>query len=117
MSLYDGLFIICFFLCLIIIGVKAFNIINLCKNYDIKISGALFVLWYLSYGILFVVVMTSAAIAPTKVIFISLFNFITWLQLLNVAFLITEIFFHWADVVEVSTKPYTPDWFWNDKNN
>ena len=115
MSIYDILFLICFSLGIIILLYKIYNSLSDFALYDNRASIMLFTIWYLLYGVAFVTVMTSIAIAPEKLILISLFDFLSWIQLLNIALLFAEIAYKWKNSATQATKAYTPNWYWDGK--
>jgi len=91
MSIYELLFILCFFGFLIITLMKLFNIFSVGNFYDMKLAFIYFVSTFILYAVLFVIVLTN----PEIIIYHALFNLCTWILRLNVLFMIIELFFYW----------------------
>lgn len=88
MTILDVLFIMGFLAMLGIIGTKLYNVLTLGQTYDWKIAVILFVGYFIFWLVDFIVFM----IEPTKTIYMLLFNFSTWLIIMNVLFFIIELF-------------------------
>lgn len=115
MSIYDILLLISFFAAFAILFYKIYNILSECKIYDLRQSILLFCLYYLFYGIAFVSAMFSVAIAPEKMILITLFDLLSWTQLLNIAFIFIELFYRFKINSGDDNKAYQPKWYWDNK--
>ena len=89
-TLYDMFFLLQFIVIIVIILVKLYNVMSLGETYDIRISILLFIGYFIAYGVAFVVFLLD----PEELLYLQLFRLESWLIVLNVVFLMAELFFN-----------------------
>lgn len=88
MELYAALFIIGFLVCIGILLFKMYNVLNMCTVYSWPVAIILFIGYFLSWFVCFVVLMQDVE----QLIYSTLLYLLNWLIIINVMLFIAETF-------------------------
>jgi len=102
MNIYELLFIFHLFILFGILLAKIYNLMSLCKTYNIKIAFLLFISYFIAWIGGFVIMMLN----PEILIYNVLFRIGTWSITLNTLFLMIEIFFFLKSGSTPEIRPY-----------
>lgn len=102
MNIHDALFFMQFFIIIGILLYKMYNVMNLGQTYSMKAVWILFIGFFLAYALGMVILLLN----PEKLIYVALFKLSTWFIVLNVGFLIIEIFYYFSSRTMQRVQPY-----------
>lgn len=102
MNVYGGIFLLAFVVCILIILAKLYNVMSVCKWYDIRLGFILFIGYFLSWLVELIVFFDY----PEKILYSQLFILSSWLITLNTLFFIIELIMYVAENAEKVRMPY-----------
>ena len=100
MEFVDLIFLISFLSALGITGAKVYNISSVGKAYELRTGFLLFIGYLLSFGVSLVVVLHDAG---TNLIYLSFYQLVVWFLVLNLLFMVVELFIYMSTKVDNET--------------